>query len=40
LHPDRHTDPAARRRAEAAFKRAENIFAALITAPEDPTETS
>ncbi|MBR0657312.1 hypothetical protein [Plastoroseomonas arctica] len=34
-HPDRHTDPAERRRAEVAFKRAEHIFATLLPAAED-----
>lgn len=37
-HPDRHTDPAARRRAEAAFKRAEDVFAALLPSPADEDE--
>lgn len=34
-HPDAYSDPEARRRAEAAFKRAEEVFASLPEAPED-----
>ncbi|MES2710204.1 MAG: hypothetical protein V4653_01350 [Pseudomonadota bacterium] len=37
-HPDRHTDPAARRRAEAAFKRAEDVFAAILPLAGDEDE--
>ncbi|HEY4254087.1 MAG TPA: hypothetical protein VGM87_22965 [Roseomonas sp.] len=33
-HPDGHADPEARRRAEAAFKRAEAVFSSLPEAPE------
>lgn len=34
-HPDAQSDPEARRRAEAAFKRAEEVFASLPEAPEE-----
>lgn len=34
-HPDKQADPETRRRAEAAFKRAEEVFTALPEAPEE-----